>query len=80
MLRLRRELGVGAGHLTWEDGVAEDVLAFRVDAPGGTLRVLANLGPHPVPLTGPGTVVLASGELGPGGAVPADVTVWRVAS
>jgi alpha-glucosidase len=73
LLRLRRELDLGAGSLTWEDA-GDDVLAFRVDAPGGSARVLANLGPDPVPVPGP--VLLASDELGPDGALPTDVTAW----
>ncbi|MGI5126852.1 glycoside hydrolase family 13 protein [Pseudonocardia sp. CA-107938] len=71
-LRLRKELRIGRGDLTWIDGA--DTVAFTTTAPGGTLTVLANLGASPVPVP-EGKVLIASGEL-VDGQVPTDVTVW----
>ena len=76
MLRLRRELGLGAGRLEWDDGFGPDALAFRTTGASGRVLVVANLGPDPVALPA-GAVVLASGDLD-GGAVPTDTTVWVV--
>jgi alpha-glucosidase len=75
MLRLRRSLGLGTGALSWEDGFGEDVLAFRVDGSAGSVRVVVNFGPTPVP-PGPGEPLLASDGLTPDGRVATDVTVW----
>lgn len=41
-LRLRRELGLGLGTLTWIDGLPEGVLGFDVVGTDGAVRVLAN--------------------------------------
>jgi alpha-glucosidase len=80
-LRLRRDLGLGGGSLSWVDsdldtGLAEEVLAFRN---GGTL-VLTNFGAEPVSLSsllpGEPKVLLASADLDDDGKVPTDVTVW----
>jgi alpha-glucosidase len=71
-LRLRKELHLGHGDLTWLEGT--DTVAFTTTAPGGTITVLTNLGATPVP-TPDGEVLLSSGEL-VDGRVPADVTVW----
>ncbi len=76
MLRLRRELGLGAGHLEWDDGFGPDALAFRTTGASGRVLVVANLGPDPVALPA-GAVVLATGDLD-GGRVPTDTTVWVV--
>lgn len=75
MLRLRRELDLGSGTLTWDDGFGPDVLAFRTDSATGSVLVLANLGERPVALPAGARVLLASAELD-GGVVPQDVTVW----
>ncbi len=71
-LRLRKELQLGHGDLTWLEGT--DTVAFTTTAPGGTITVLTNLGATPVPAPD-GQVLLSSGEL-VDGQVPADVTVW----
>jgi alpha-glucosidase len=71
-LRLRKELQLGHGDLTWLEGT--DTVAFTTTAPGATITVLANLGAAPVPVPD-GQVLLSSGEL-VDGQVPADVTVW----
>ncbi|MFV2127178.1 glycoside hydrolase family 13 protein [Micromonospora sp. LOL_013] len=70
-LRLRRELGLGAGRLRWLES-PEDVLAFCVDE----VTVVTNFGAEPVSLP-PGTEpLIASGPLNGSGRVPTDVTVW----
>ena len=79
LLASRRELGLGVGSLTWVDGYGEDVVAFvngGADADGVRTLVLANLGGEPVALPDGAEVVLASGPLGEGYAVPTDTTVW----
>jgi len=70
-LRLRRELGLGAGRLRWLES-PEDVLACCVDE----VTVVTNFGAEPVSLP-PGTEpLIASGPLNGSGRVPTDVTVW----
>jgi alpha-glucosidase len=68
-LRLRHELDLGDGTLTWAES-ADDVLAFH----NGDLLVVTNFGPEPVPLPEGARVVHASAAVD--GAVPQDVTVW----
>ena len=67
-LRLRRELGLGEGELTWVEA-DEHVVAFD----NGEVRVLVNVAGAPVPLPD-GDVLLASTELS--GELPTDATVW----
>jgi alpha-glucosidase len=79
-LRVRRDLGLGAGHLLWDNsfgdsGFGDDVLAFRVRGREGEVLVVANLGAQPVPLPDQARVLLASGPTG-AGQVPTDVTAW----
>jgi alpha-glucosidase len=74
-LRLRRELGLGSGALTWAPADA-DVLAFEVAGPAGRVRVVANLGAAPVPLPDGARVLLTSGPLDGDGRLPTDVAVW----
>ena len=67
-LRLRRELGLGEGELTWVEA-DEHVVAFD----NGEVRVLVNVAGSPVPLPD-GEVLLASTELS--GELPTDAAVW----
>ena len=67
-LRLRRELGLGEGELTWVEA-DEHVVAFD----NGEVQVLVNVAGAPVPLPD-GEVLLASTELS--GELPTDATVW----
>ena len=67
-LRLRRELGLGEGELTWVEA-DEHVVAFD----NGEVRVLVNVAGAPVPLP-EGEVLLASTELS--GELPTDAAVW----
>ena len=74
VLRARRELDLGRGELTWVDGAGLDVVALQVQASGGTVTVLTNLGADPVAVP-TGKVLLASADL-VGGQVPTDTTIW----
>ena len=67
-LRLRRELGLGEGELTWVEA-DEHVVAFD----NGEVQVLVNVAGAPVPLPD-GEVLLASTELS--GELPTDAAVW----
>jgi alpha-glucosidase len=69
-LRLRRELGLGAGSLSWVD-LGPDVVAFR----NGDLLVVANLGQSPVVLPSGSFIRHASAQLNTL-VVPTDTTVW----
>ncbi len=75
-LGLRRDLGLGTGTFVWQDADDASVLAFRIQAVGGMVLVLANLGTAPVALPAGTRVLLASGELDQAGRVPTDVAVW----
>ncbi|MEJ7635994.1 glycoside hydrolase family 13 protein [Aeromicrobium sp.] len=76
LLRLRRQLRLGRGTLTWADGFPDDVLAFEIASPeGGDTYVLANLGDAPQPIADGMTVLVSSGGLD-SGQVPTDVAVW----
>jgi alpha-glucosidase len=70
-LRLRRERGLGAGVLSWQD-LGPDVVAFR----NGDLLVVANLGATTVSLPPGLHIVHASAPRGDSTLVPADTTVW----
>jgi len=72
-LRLRREHGLGAGSMAWQDG-PDGVLAFR----NGDLLALTNFGAAPAALPADASVLLSSEPLDPDGRVPHDVTVWAV--
>jgi alpha-glucosidase len=77
-LRLRRELGLGSGSLSWVD-TSDHVLAFRVRTPESEVLVLTNFGPEPVPLSAvlpPEAVVLHASAALDDGKVPTDVTIW----
>jgi alpha-glucosidase len=70
-LRLRRELRLGAGSLTWVD-LGDDVVAFR----NGSTLVIANLGTAPVPLPDAASPRVASASLNPDATLPPDTTAW----
>jgi alpha-glucosidase len=70
-LALRREHGLGAGILAWQDAEG-DTLAFR----NGDLLVLTSFGAGPVALPVGARVLLSSEPLDDDGRVPGDVTVW----
>ncbi len=70
-LRLRRDLGLGAGELRWTSAATDAVLAFD----RGEVRVTANLSAADVMLP-PDAEVLLSSDPGAGRNVPPDTTVW----
>jgi alpha-glucosidase len=70
-LAARREYGLGAGTVAWQQAPAE-ALAFR----NGEVLVLTNFGGEPVALPAGATLLLASEPLDADGRVPTDVTVW----
>jgi alpha-glucosidase len=79
-LAQRRTLdALGDGTLRWLPSPAPDTLAFARDAPLGTIVCVANLGATPVVLpAGLPAPLVASGPVGPDGALPADTTAWFV--
>lgn len=78
LLRVRRELSLGSGSLSFARGYGPDVVAF---VNGGTeerrLLVVANLGPEPVALPEAAEVIVSSGPL-EGGLVPTETAVWAL--
>jgi len=72
LLGLRRKHALGAGTLTWLDGLGKDAVAFR----NGNVTVIANIGSRPIRLPG-GIVIAASGPL-TGDLLPGDTTAWVV--
>jgi alpha-glucosidase len=74
LLRLRRELRLGLGTLTWHDAGTDDAVAFTTSVDGQTVLVLANLGPSPVPVPRDARVLVSSGPADDG--VPTDTTIW----
>jgi alpha-glucosidase len=75
-LRHRAALpALGDGTLTWLPAV-EDVLAFARD-PG--FLCVVNAGTRPAPAPAAGRLLLASGPLGEGGALPPDTAAWYAA-
>ena len=80
LLRLRRELRLGRGRLTWVD-LGEDVVAFDVASVGersdeGVLRVIVNVGGQFVRLPADAQVLVSSAELDTDEGVPTDTAVW----
>jgi alpha-glucosidase len=72
-LRLRRELRLGRGHLSWPDAPAPDLVMF--ERPG--LVCTTNCGAAPVRLPQRyGEQLLASGPVTEAGVIPADTTIW----
>jgi len=87
-LRLRKNLDLGNGTLTWVDSYPKDILAFRnaprtpsvsTGAAAGHstdgFLVLANLGKVPVPMPDGATIKLSSEPIF-GKELPPDTTVW----
>lgn len=76
LLHLRRTLGLGTGSLAWLPDAPDDVLAFAMRDPGGTVlaEVHTNLSSAPVPLPD-GSVLVTSAELRDH-TLPPDTTVW----
>ena len=70
LIRLRREHGLGAGSLVWEDAGTHAV-AFR----RGDIHVVANLGEEPLPLEGDVTFLVQSTPF-EGTALPPDTAAW----
>jgi alpha-glucosidase len=76
LLRLRRELRLGRGELTWVD-LGEEVLAFDVSTESdGPVRVIANLSGEFLPLRGFEEVLVGSGDVDPDRGLPTDTAVW----
>jgi alpha-glucosidase len=76
LLRLRRELRLGRGELTWVD-LGEQVLAFDVSTESdGPVRVIANLSGEFLPLPGFEEVLVGSGDVDPDRGLPTDTAVW----
>lgn len=71
LLRLRRELGLGAGQLEWLEGYDRGVLAFRNLA----TTVIANISASPLELPQGAELLIASAPL-EDGRLGADTTVW----
>lgn len=67
-LRLRREHGLGAGDITWNESI-DNVLDFTV----GDVRVVVNMSDEEIPVPSSG-VLLASGPITE--KLPHDTTVW----
>ncbi|XVX19015.1 glycoside hydrolase family 13 protein [Actinomycetota bacterium] len=74
-LRLRRELRLGLGTVSWLTGHPAEVVAFRVASGDSAVQVLANTDSTDVPLPEGAEVLLASGDL-VDGRLPSDTTVW----
>ena len=75
LLRLRRELRLGRGELSWVD-LGENVLAFDVSVEGGgSVRVIANLGEEFAPLPD-GEVLVCSSVDDLADGLPTDTAVW----
>ena len=76
LLGVRRDLRLGRGKLTWLDGFSEDVLAFTVTSNEGSVTVLSNLGPSPLPLPAGSTVLATSQPLVSTTFLGTDETAW----
>ena len=76
LLGVRRDLRLGRGKLTWLDGFPEDVLAFTVTSNEGSVTVLSNLGPSPLPLPAGSTVLATSQPLVSTTFLGTDETAW----
>jgi alpha-glucosidase len=79
LLRMRRELRVGRGEMSWVD-LGKDVLAFDVSTESGAVvRVIANLGADTLPLPG-GEVLVSSADVDLAEGLPTDTAVWLLTS
>jgi len=77
LLAARRKRRLGLGSLSWWEGLSEDVLAFvNASDSGERVLVITNFGVDPVAIPEGSGMLLSSGPLGDGGAVPTDTTVW----
>ncbi|MCW2829476.1 MAG: alpha-amylase [Aeromicrobium sp.] len=76
LLRLRRELQLGRGTLTWHDDYPQHVLAFSVSTAASQVTVVANLGPTPLPLPDGSPVLVSSVPHPRPGLVGSDEAVW----
>ena len=77
LLAIRRERGLGAGSLSWLEGLSGEVLAFvNASAEGERVLVITNFGAEPAVVPEGAQLLLSSGPLGGGGTVPTDTTVW----
>ena len=74
LLRVRRELRIGRGELSWVD-LGEDALAFDVTGETGVVRVIANVGGDAV-LLPDGEVLVCSADVDLSEGLPADTAVW----
>ena len=73
LLRVRHELWVGRGELSWVE-LGEHVLAFDLTIEDGVVRVIANVGGEPVPVDG--EVLVRSEDFDLSEGLPADTAVW----
>jgi alpha-glucosidase len=77
LLRLRHELRVGRGDMSWVELDQDDVLAFEVTTESGPpVRVIANLGEPNVPLPQGAEVLVCSAEVDLSEGLPTDCAVW----
>lgn len=79
LLRLRRNLGLGRGRLSWigiDADESDDVLVFDITSGGVETRVIVNLGRGNIALPTTHEVLLSSSQLEEEHVLPADVTVW----
>jgi alpha-glucosidase len=72
-LELRERFALGAGSLTWLDGLGDEIVSFR----NGAVTCIANVGTTSIGL--PAGDVIAASEPIDGRVLPADTTVWMLA-
>ncbi len=75
LLRVRRELGLGTGSITWLDGYDEHVVAFRATTDAGhRVTVLVNVDGPAVPLPEGAEILVSTAPVA--GGLPTDTAVW----
>jgi alpha-glucosidase len=78
LLRLRRDLGLATGELSWIDGLPDHAVGFR----SGPVTVIANTGLEPVALPEGTRVVVSSGPIQDDGSgtrtLPSDTAAWLI--